>query len=324
MNYPRTRLRRLRRNQGIRNLVAENKLTSNDLILPLFIVNGRNVLNEIKSIPGQFQRSIDQCITHLDALVSYGLKAVLLFGIPDKKDEKGLVALKEDGIIQNAIREIKSNFPDLIVITDLCFCEYTSHGHCGIIKDGILQNDESLSLLSEQALSHAKAGADIIAPSGMLDGAVAAIRHVLDEHSYTDIAIMSYSAKFASSYYGPFREAVNSAPSFGDRKTYQMQVGNANEALREVRLDIQEGADIVMVKPGLAYLDILYRIKSEFNFPTAAYHVSGAYAQIKAAAERGWIDEEAVLLETLLSFKRAGADLIITYGTEDVLKLLSD
>ena len=324
MKYPRTRLRRLRTSPNLRKLVSENQINSSDFILPLFVKNGSGIEDEISSLPGQCQRSIDTSLSFINSLMPLGLKAVLLFGIPDKKDDKGLVALDENGIVQNTVKAIKDKFPQIIVVTDLCFCEYTTHGHCGVVENGKLNNDETLHLLAEQALSHAKAGADIIAPSGMLDGAVGAIRHILDEESFSDTAIMGYSAKFASSYYGPFREAVDSAPSFGDRKTYQMQPANAEEAMREVKLDIEEGADIVMVKPGLAYLDILYRVKSEFKLPTCAYHVSGSYAQLKAAAKKGWIDEEAVLMETMLSFKRAGADLVITYGVKDILHFLAN
>jgi porphobilinogen synthase len=303
-------------------MFSETILTKNDFIFPLFVVPGKNVKNEISSMPGIFQLSIDNAVKECEEVYKLGIPAIILFGIPESKDEAGSGAYDEHGIIQNAIREIKEKLPELIVVTDVCLCEYTSHGHCGIVRDGKIINDETLVLLAKEALSHAKAGADIIAPSDMMDGRVGAIRKILDENNFQDIPIMAYSAKYSSAFYGPFREAAESTPLFGDRKTYQMDYANSDEALREVELDIAEGADIVMVKPALSYLDIIRRVKDTYNMPLAAYNVSGEYSIIKAAAEKGWIDGEKVMMETLYSIKRAGADVIITYFAKEAAKLL--
>ena len=311
--YPTLRMRRLRGTTSIRSLLTETVVSLNDIIKPVFIVPGTNIKKEINSLPGQFQLSIDEFI--IDAKKSFGLgiKALLLFGIPEYKDDTGSSSLSDDGIIQKALREVKKEIPELLIITDLCFCEYTSHGHCGIIKDTYLDNDETLKILKLQALSHVRNGADIIAPSGMIDGTVVTLRKCLDENGFGHIPIMNYSTKFASSFYGPFREAVNSSPSFGDRNTYQMNPANSREAVRESLIDIQEGADMIIIKPALAYLDIIKEIKSRSLVPVVAYHVSGEYAMIKATGKLGWIDEEKCMLEVLTSIKRAGADLIITY-----------
>jgi porphobilinogen synthase len=320
--FPINRLRRLRQSQQLRNMFSETVLTKNDFIYPLFVVPGKNVKNEISSMPGIFQLSIDNMVKECEEVYKLGIPAVILFGIPESKDEVGSGAYDEHGIIQNAIREIKKNVPELVIVTDVCLCEYTSHGHCGIVRDGKIMNDETLELLAREALSHAKAGADIIAPSDMMDGRVGAIRKILDENNFQDIPIMAYSAKYSSGFYGPFREAAESTPQFGDRKTYQMNYANSDEALREVELDIAEGADIVMVKPALSYLDIIRRVKDKYNIPLAAYNVSGEYSIIKAAAEKGWIDGEKVMMETLYSIKRAGADVIITYFAKEAVRLL--
>ncbi len=303
-------------------MFRETSLNKADLIYPLFIVEGENFKKEISSMPGQYQMSVDNILIECAELVSLGIKSVLLFGIPLEKDEVGSGAYAEDGIIQRATREIKRTFPGLVVITDVCLCEYTSHGHCGIVEDGYVQNDATLELLAAEAVSHARAGADIIAPSDMMDGRVAAIRKALDEDGFTETPIMAYSAKFSSAFYGPFREAAESAPQFGDRKTYQMDFGNSDEAMREIALDIQEGADIVMVKPALSYLDLIRRTKDTFNMPIAAYNVSGEYSMVKAAAANGWLDGEKVMMEILTSIKRAGADVIITYFAKDAARIL--
>jgi len=303
-------------------MFSETILTKNDFIFPLFAVPGKKIKNEISSMPGIFQLSVDNIVKECEDVYNLGIPAVILFGIPETKDEVGSGAYDEHGIIQNAVREIKKNVPELLVITDVCLCEYTSHGHCGIVRDGKIINDETLELLAKEALSHVQAGADIVAPSDMMDGRVGAIRNILDKNKYTDIPIMAYSAKYSSGFYGPFREAAESTPQFGDRKTYQMNYANSDEALREVELDIAEGADIVMVKPALSYLDIIRRVKDTFNMPLAAYNVSGEYSLIKAAAEKGWIDGEKVMMETLYSIKRAGADVIITYFAKEAVKLL--
>ncbi|HEV8592836.1 MAG TPA: porphobilinogen synthase, partial [Pyrinomonadaceae bacterium] len=289
-SFPVTRLRRLRRTEQLRDMFAETRLSARDLIYPIFVIGGANVRNAIESMPDIFQLSIDNVLRECEELRLLNLNSVLLFGIPDHKDERGTSGYAEDGIVQKAIAEIKKNFPEMLVITDVCLCEYTSHGHCGVIEDGYVVNDESCALLAEQALSHARAGANIVAPSDMMDGRVGAIRKALDENGFAETPIMAYSAKYASAYYGPFREAAGSAPRFGDRKSYQMDPRNSDEAMHEIALDIQEGADIVMVKPALSYLDIIRRTKDEFNMPIAAYNVSGEYSMIKAAAERGWID----------------------------------
>lgn len=321
MAFPETRLRRLRKSPVLRAMVRETGLALNDLIMPIFLVPGSNVKNPITSLPGQFHFSVDQASQRCKQLVDLGLKACLLFAIPESKDDTGSSASRKDGIVQRAIESIKQSVPEMCLVTDLCFCEYTSHGHCGIVRNQDIDNDATLKIIVEQTLSHAHAGADMIAPSGMIDGAVGAMRHALDEAGFLETPIMAYSAKFASAFYGPFREAVQSAPSFGDRKTYQMDPANFDEALREIELDIAEGADIVMVKPALAYLDIIHACKRRFGVPTAAYNVSGEYAMIKAAAERGWIDGSKVMLESLLSIKRAGADVIISYFAEEFAQL---
>ena len=307
---------------AIRDMFRETTLSKADLIYPLFIVEGENIRNEISSMPGQFQLSIDNVIRECAEIESLGIKSILLFGIPLEKDEVGSGAYADDGIIQRATREIKKHFPEMLVITDVCLCEYTSHGHCGVVKKGYVQNDATLELLAAEAVSHAKSGADIIAPSDMMDGRVGAIRKALDEADFAETPIMAYSAKFSSAFYGPFREAAESAPQFGDRKTYQMDFGNADEAMREIALDIQEGADIVMVKPALSYLDLIRRAKDTFNMPIAAYNVSGEYSMVKAAATNGWLDGEKVMMEILTSIKRAGADVIITYFAKDAARIL--
>ncbi len=322
-NFPVTRLRRLRRSSAIRDMFRETSVNTADFIYPLFIVEGEEIKKEISSMPGQFQLSIDNVIRECGELESLGINSVLLFGIPLEKDEVGSKAYAEDGIIQRATREIKKNFPEMLVVTDVCLCEYTSHGHCGVVEDGYVNNDETLKLLAREAVSHAKSGADIIAPSDMMDGRIGAIRQALDEAGFAETPIMAYSAKFSSAFYGPFREAAESAPQFGDRKTYQMDFGNSDEAMREIALDIQEGADIVMVKPALSYLDLIRRCKDTFNMPLAAYNVSGEYSMVKAAAANGWLDGEKVMMEILTSIKRAGADVIITYFAKDAARILN-
>ncbi|MEO7660287.1 MAG: porphobilinogen synthase [Pyrinomonadaceae bacterium] len=322
-DFPLSRLRRLRRTPALRKMFSETTLAASDFIYPLFIVEGENVKNEISSMPDQFQLSIDNALLECEELQRLGINSVLLFGIPRAKDESGSGAYDPDGIIQKALRAIKSSFPDLLVITDVCLCEYTSHGHCGVVENGDVKNDETLDLLVKEALSHAENGADMIAPSDMMDGRVGAIRLALDENGFTDLPIMAYSAKYSSAFYGPFRQAAESAPQFGDRKSYQMDFANSDEAMREIALDIREGADIVMVKPALSYLDVIRRAKDSFNIPIAAYNVSGEYSMIKAAAATGWIDGEKVMIETLTSIKRAGADVIITYFAKEAAKLLN-
>ena len=315
------RPRRLRKNEIIRNMVAETAINPDSLVYPMFVVEGENVKEEIPSMPNQFRFSIDEILKELEGCVALGLKSILLFGIPSYKDEIASSAYDDDGIVQRAVRSIKAKFPDLYVITDVCLCEYMSHGHCGIVnEDGDVDNDSTLELLAKTALSHAEAGADMVAPSDMMDGRVAAIRSKLDEKSFKDIPIMAYSAKFASAYYGPFRDAADSAPHFGNRKSYQMDVRNGREALREVELDIEEGVDIVMVKPGLAFLDVLHEVAEISSVPVAVYNVSGEYSMVKAASFAGWIDENSIIRENLLAFKRAGADIIITYHAKEALQ----
>jgi len=321
-NFPVSRLRRLRQNTNLRGMFRETHLTKNDFIFPLFIVEGANVKREISSMPNVFQLSIDNILRECEELLNLGIKSVLLFGIPDFKDELGSSGYHAEGIVQKATREIKKNFAEMLVITDVCLCEYTSHGHCGVVENESVANDETLELLAKQALTHAHNGADIIAPSDMMDGRVGAIRRTLDENGFQNTPIMAYAAKYSSAFYGPFREAAESAPQFGDRKSYQMDFANSDEAMREIALDIQEGADIVMVKPALSYLDIIRRAKDNFNVPIAAYNVSGEYSMIKAAAEKGWIDGEKIMLETLTAIKRAGADVIITYFAKEAIKLI--
>ncbi len=320
MGFPIHRPRRLRKNENIRRLVRETKLSVDDLIYPLFIEDGKDIKVEISSMPGIYRYSLDKIDEELKEVVDLNIPAVLLFGIPSHKDEVGSDTWSEEGIIQKAIKYIKDKYPELYVITDVCFCEYTEHGHCGVLCCGDVDNDATLENTKKQVISHAKAGADMVAPSGMMDGVVKAIREALDSEGFTNIPIMSYSAKYASSYYGPFREAAESTPSFGDRRSYQMDFANRRESLKEVELDIEEGADIVMVKPALSYLDIISDIKQNFNVPVAAYNVSGEYSMVKAAGKMGWIDEKKVILETLTSMKRAGADIIITYHAKEVAR----
>ncbi|MGV6845024.1 MAG: porphobilinogen synthase [Lutibacter sp.] len=316
------RTRRLRKTENIRRLVRENKLSVDDFIYPLFIEEGTNIETEIPSMPGIKRYSLDTVSKELDEVVALNIPAILLFGIPENKDEEGSETWNDNGIMQQAVRFIKKNYPQLYVITDVCFCEYTSHGHCGIIHHHDVDNDATLVNIAKQVISHAKAGVDMVAPSGMMDGMVQTIREALDNAGFPNLPIMSYAVKFSSSYYGPFRDAADSAPTFGDRRTYQMDPANRDEALREATFDDQEGADILMVKPALSYLDIIRDVKNNFDRPVATYNVSGEYAMIKAAAEKGWIDGERVMMETLLSMKRAGADIIITYFAKEVAKLL--
>ncbi|MCX7874724.1 MAG: porphobilinogen synthase [Melioribacteraceae bacterium] len=321
-SFPTKRLRRLRYNPIVRDIVRETVLTKNDLIYPLFVVPGEKVKNEVRSMPGVFQMSIDVIVEECKELVQLGIPAVILFGIPEHKDEVGSDAYNPNGIIQRAVKAIKSEVKNLLVITDVCLCEYTSHGHCGVLDGEKILNDKTVELLAKEALTHAKAGADIIAPSDMMDGRVAAIRKILDENGFEEIPILSYAVKYASGYYGPFRDAAESAPAFGDRRSHQMDIANSNEALREAETDIEEGSDMIMVKPAGAYLDIIYRVKEKFGLPTAAYQVSGEYAMIKAAGKLAWIDEQRVMMESLVAIKRAGADMILTYFAKDVAKLL--
>src|SRR4030043_246340 len=322
MQFPEYRARRLRKNEGFRRLIRETRVSADDLVYPLFVVSGKNFKKPIASMPGQFQMSIDNIAKEAQKARELGIPAVLLFGIPEKKDEMATGAFAKDGIVQQAVKRIKNEVPDMLVITDVCLCEYTSHGHCGILEKDQVQNDATLEVLAETALSQARAGADMVAPSAMMDGQIMAIREALDENALEDIPIMAYAAKYASAFYGPFREAADSAPQFGDRKSYQMDPANSDEAIREITQDIEEGADIVMVKPALGYLDIIYRVKEQFGVPVAAYNVSGEYAMIKAAAQLGWIDGEGVMQEGLLSIKRAGAEIILTYFAKEMARLL--
>ncbi len=322
--FPIFRARRLRSRPEFRDLVRETHLDRTDLIYPMFVVPGVDVEHEIPSMPGCFQYSVDRLIPAVQEVADLGIPGIILFGIPRHKDGRGSEAYAPDGIIQQAVLAIKNTVDHLLVITDVCLCEYTDHGHCGVIRDGDVLNDPTLELLAEEALSHIQAGADMVAPSDMMDGRVGAIRQTLDQNGYESIPILAYSAKYASAFYGPFRDAADSAPQFGDRRSYQMDPANADEALHEVALDLQEGADIVMVKPALAYMDIIHRVKTTFNVPVAAYNVSGEYAMIKAAAGNGWIDERRVALEVLYSIKRAGADMILTYFARDVVRWLGE
>lgn len=325
MQFPQYRMRRLRANETIRSMVRENAVAPTDLIYPLFVKDGEGLRDEISSMPGVFQLSLDMLPGEIDELRELGIPAVILFGLPADKDGVGSDAYDDHGIIQRAIRAIKDHDPEYYVITDVCLCEYTDHGHCGVLDAaGNVKNDETVELLVAEAISHAKAGADMVAPSDMMDGRIAAIRAGLDDAGFELVPIMAYSTKYASGYYGPFREAADSAPAFGDRRAYQMDPANADEGVRETELDIAEGADLVMVKPALAYMDVLRRIKDEFAYPTVAYNVSGEYAMVKAAAERDWINEKRVVLETMVAFKRAGADLIITYHAKDVARWLRE
>jgi porphobilinogen synthase len=323
-NFPTVRMRRTRQNEKLRSLVRETHLNVEQLIYPLFIAENIDEPREISSMPGILQWPLEHLAREAEQIARLGISAVLLFGIPSEKDEVGSQAYASQGIIQQAIQRFKAEVPDVLVLTDVCLCEYTSHGHCGVIHNGDVQNDESLELLSRMALSHVEAGADVVAPSDMMDGRVGAIRHTLDEHGFNSTPIMAYSAKYASGFYGPFREAAGSSPQFGDRRSYQMDPANVREALREIDLDIAEGADIVMVKPALAYLDVIQRVREHCDLPIAAYNVSGEYAMIKAAAQRGWIDERRIVMEVLTGIRRAGADMIITYFAPEVAQWLRE
>jgi porphobilinogen synthase len=316
------RPRRLREKPLLRRMVRETRLRTEDLVYPIFAVHGRGVREPISSMPGQCRFSIDELLKEAKDAAAMGIPALLVFGLPETKDPRGSEAYADDGIVQQAVRAVKDTVPDLLVITDVCLCQYTSHGHCGVVEDGVVKNDPSVELLTRVAVSQAAAGADVVAPSDMMDGRVAAIREALDEADYADTPIMAYSAKYASSFYGPFREAAESAPQFGDRRSYQMDPANGTEALREIALDLDEGADIVMVKPALPYLDVISRAKAEFGVPLAAYSVSGEYAMIKAAGQLGWLDEERAMMEALTAIRRAGADVVITYFAKDVARLL--
>jgi porphobilinogen synthase len=322
MYFPRYRARRTRKNENLRRMVRENHLRVEDLIYPMFSAFGENIRNEIPSMPGIYQQSIENLVEEAHEVYELGIPAVLLFGIPEKKDPLGRDAYSDDGIIQRTIRALKQEIPELTVITDVCMCEYTDHGHCGVIKDGDVDNDSTLELLAAEALSHAQAGADIVAPSDMMDGRIAALREILDDNDFTHIPIMSYAVKYASAYYGPFRDAADSTPQFGDRRSYQMDPANRREAIREASLDVDECADFLMVKPALAYMDIIRDIKDRFDLPLAAYNVSGEYSMVKAAAQKGWIDHDKVVMETLTGLKRAGADLILTYHAKEAARLL--
>jgi porphobilinogen synthase len=323
MFTPYYRPRRLRRNETIRRMVKETSLSVDDLIFPLFVTEGKGVRNPIKSMPGNYQLSIDLLLKEIQEVYQLGIPAIILFGIPEQKDAMGSNATSDNGIIQQAVREVKNTVPEIYVITDVCFCEYTDHGHCGAVKEGDVDNDATLDMLAKQVLTHAKAGADMVAPSGMIDGMVGAIREALDGNGFKNIPIMSYAAKYASAFYGPFREAAESAPQFGDRRSYQMDSANVREALLEIELDVEEGADIIMVKPALSYLDVILRVRQQTNLPVAAYNVSGEFSMVKAAAKLGWIDEQKIALEILTSIKRAGADLILTYFAKEVAKWLN-
>ncbi len=322
MYYPAYRPRRMRQNENFQRMIRETQLSVDDLVYPLFIVEGKNFKKPIASMPGQFQLSVDYAIEEIKSAQDLGIPAVILFGIPERKDEVGSQAHADKGVIQNAVRAIKDKAPEMMVITDLCLCEYTDHGHCGILENGCVDNDATLEVLAETAIAQAKAGADMIAPSGMMDGAVGIVREALDEEGYENLPIMAYSAKYASCFYGPFREAAESAPKQGDRKSYQMDPANSDEAIREMNMDVEEGADILMVKPALAYLDVIRRAREEFDLPIAAYNVSGEYAMIKAAAAMGWLDGERAMMESLTSIKRAGADIILTYFAKEAASVL--
>ena len=320
--FPQLRLRRLRRTEAMRQLVRETRLDVRDLIFPLFVTWGKNNKKEIASMPNVFQLSVDMLAKEVEEIAELGIPGVLLFGIPEEKDEVGSSGYTQNGIVQQAIRAIKQATPDLLVITDVCLCEYTSHGHCGVVSNGTVDNDKTLDLLARMAISHAEAGADIVAPSDMMDGRVQALRRALDKSEFTDIPILSYAAKYASSFYGPFREAAESTPQFGDRRAYQMDPPNVLEAMREIEQDIAEGADMIMVKPALAYLDVIRKVRDTFHYPLAAYNVSGEYSLVKAAAQRGWVDEQRITMEILTSVKRAGADIIITYHAKETAEWL--
>ena len=322
MSYPTHRPRRLRRNVALRSLVRETRLTTASLIYPMFVCPGTKVRQEVSSMPGVYQQSVDQIVEEAREVESLGISGIILFGLPENKDPRGLSSLHAQGVVQRAIEAIRKAKLKLLVITDVCLCEYTDHGHCGIVEDGEVANDATLEILAQQAFSHARAGADIVAPSDMMDGRVAAIRKMLDANKFENIAILSYAAKYCSGFYGPFREAAQSAPQFGDRRSYQMDPANAREALKEVKLDLEEGADMVMVKPALAYLDVIRRVRDQFDVPVAAYNVSGEYSMVKAAAQNGWLDEKRVVLEILTGIQRAGADILLTYHAKDVARWL--
>jgi porphobilinogen synthase len=322
MSFPIHRPRRLRRNEALRSLVRETRLTTTGLIYPMFVCPGTKVRQEVSSMPGIYQQSADQIVEECREVEALGVPGIILFGLPEMKDQRGASSLDARGVVQRAIEEIRKAKLKLLVITDVCLCEYTDHGHCGVIENGEVANDATLEILAQQALSHARAGADIVAPSDMMDGRVGAIRAVLDEHKFQDVAILSYAAKYCSGFYGPFREAAQSAPQFGDRRSYQMDPGNAREALKEVRLDLEEGADMVMVKPALPYLDVIRQVRDTFDVPVAAYNVSGEFSMVKAAAQKGWLDEQRVVLEILTGIQRAGAGTILTYHAKDVARWL--
>ncbi|MFA5181425.1 MAG: porphobilinogen synthase [Syntrophales bacterium] len=324
MYFPEYRPRRMRRNENFRRMIRETKLSVDDFMYPLFAVPGKGVKKPIPSMPGCFQMSVDQLVAEAKKAREAGIPALLLFGIPDRKDEVASGAFARDGIMQRAVRDIKNKVPDILVVTDVCLCEYTSHGHCGMIEKGNVDNDSTLEVLAETAVSHARAGVDMVAPSAMMDGQIGAIREGLDEAGFEAIPIMAYSAKYASSFYGPFRDAAESAPQFGDRKAYQMDPANSDEAIREITLDVEEGADIIMVKPALAYLDVIRRAREEFDLPIAAYNVSGEFAMIKAAAQLGWLDGPRAMMEVLTSIKRAGTDIIITYFALEAAAILAE
>jgi porphobilinogen synthase len=323
MLFPDYRPRRLRQSNAFRRMIQETSLSTNDLILPLFAINGKNIKNQIKEMPGQYHLSIDNLIRQAKQAFSVGIPAIMLFGIPSKKNTNGTRAYAQDGIVQRAISELKDQVPDLAVITDVCLCQYTNHGHCGFVNGDLIDNDATLDLVAKTALSHAQAGADMVAPSGMMDGHVSEIRRVLDENSLNHVPIMSYSAKYCSDYYGPFRQAVHSAPNFGDRRSYQMDPANSRESIREALMDVDEGADIIMIKPALAYMDIIYRIRQTIELPVAAYNVSGEYSMIKAADKMGWINGKKVMMETLTAIKRSGADIILTYFALEAAKVIN-
>ncbi len=324
MRFPEYRPRRMRKTEALRSMVRETHLNVKDLILPFFCISGKGVKNPLESMPGHFQFSPDVLVKELREPVDRGIPAILLFGIPAKKDPVGSEGYSRDGIVQRTVRQVKNAFPDLVVITDVCLCEYTDHGHCGVLLNKEVDNDSTLDLLARVALSHASAGADMVAPSDMMDGRVGAIREALDEAGHESTPIMAYSAKYCSAFYGPFRDAAQSAPKFGDRRSYQMDPANSDEAIREVGMDVDEGADVIMVKPALPYLDIIWRVRNAFDLPVAAYNVSGEFAMLKAAAQNGWIDHDRCMMETLTSIKRAGADLIITYHALEAARLLQD
>ena len=324
MHFPDYRPRRLRKNENFRRMIRETKLSVDNLIYPMFVVPGTKVKKPIESMPGIFQMSVDHIVKETERVKALGIPAVLLFGVPEEKDEIASGAMAEGGIIQRAVRGIKEKVPDILVITDVCLCEYMSHGHCGMLENGEVDNDTTLEVLAETAVSHAKAGADIVAPSAMMDGQIGALREGLDEAGFESLPIMAYSAKYASCFYGPFRDAAESAPAFGDRRAYQMDPANSDEAMREITLDVEEGADIIMVKPALAYLDIIRRAKEEFDLPLAAYSVSGEFAMIKAASQMGWLDGEKAMLEAITAIRRAGADMIITYFAPDLARILGE